>query len=244
MSATGAGDVAGRAVLVVSPHFDDVPLSLGQSLLDGSLAAASRVDVRVVFGRTNWCLQLHPTRRRARVVTAWRRAEEAAAARRFGYRIRAEPLEEAILRTGTLDAEEFRSGGASGDPLVGAVEALLWQWRTEADVLWMPAGVGRHVDHEIVAAAGARLAAADPSSIAFYEERPYTSWLDLEGIEAQVADLGLDLTAVSVSGAISADTQRSVGRIYRSQIDAEFESGQRFDRDQGRTERVWVPALP
>ncbi|MGI9577721.1 MAG: hypothetical protein ACR2OH_05960, partial [Microthrixaceae bacterium] len=76
----GATDVAGATVVVVSPHYDDVPLSLGQSLTDGLLSQADRVEVRVVFGRTNWSVQLHPTRGRAPVVTAVRRAEEAVAA--------------------------------------------------------------------------------------------------------------------------------------------------------------------
>ncbi|MCZ7629358.1 MAG: hypothetical protein M5U19_09945 [Microthrixaceae bacterium] len=72
--------LAGRDVLVVSPHFDDVPLSLGQSLTDGELSRARRVRVRVVFGRTNWTTRLHPTRGRAPVVSAWRRVEELLAA--------------------------------------------------------------------------------------------------------------------------------------------------------------------
>ena len=239
---TGDGsDVAGRSVLIVSPHYDDVPLSLGQSLHDGSLATASRVEVRVVFGHTNWSVQMHPTRGRARLVTAIRRVEEAVAARRFGYRFRSEPLEEAILRTGSLDPGGFRSGDTAGSAdLVDVVEGLLWQWSTEAEVLWVPAGVGRHVDHQVVAMAGARLAARSERAIAFYEERPYTAWLDLEGIAEQVSDLGLGMSAVAVSGPITREVQDSVRRIYRTQMDADFEAAQQTDRADGRTERVWV----
>lgn len=239
-----AAQVGGRRVLVVSPHYDDVPLSLGQSLLDGALSHAAAVVVRVVFGRTNWSVPVHPTARRAPVVTAWRRLEEALAAARFGYRVRAAPLQEVILRTGALDPESFRDGRDLGDdPLVDRVAALLWAWRTEADAMWLPAGLGRHVDHRIVARAGVRLVSEGVDGIAFYEDRPYTAHLERDELEAQLAELGLDLEPVEVSGPITEVPQRWVRRIYRSQMDPYFVEAQRLDRAHGDAERVWVPAV-
>jgi len=230
-------------VLVVSPHYDDVPLSMGQSLLDGALSNAASVAVRVVFGRTNWSVPVHPTARRAPAVTAWRRVEEAVAAARFGYRARAEPLEEVILRTGSLDADSFRDGRDLGeDPLVDRVAALLWGWRTEADAMWLPAGLGRHVDHRIVALAGARLVSGGVDGIAFYEDRPYTAYLDEGEVEAQLAELGVGMEPVDVSGPITEVPQRWVRWIYRSQMDPYFLEAQRLDRAHGDCERVWVPA--
>ena len=67
---------------IVSPHFDDVPLSLGQSLRDGALSRCD-VRVRVAFGRTNWTNWVHPTASRATPIGWWRRLEESVAARRF-----------------------------------------------------------------------------------------------------------------------------------------------------------------
>lgn len=238
-----AAEPAGRSVLVVSPHYDDVPLSLGQSLLDGALAGASRVDVRVVFGRTNWSVKLHPTRRRAPAITAVRRTEEAVAARRFGYRVRSADLEEAILRSGTLAAETFRGeDDISSDPLLRRIEAMCWSWRTEADLLWMPAGIGRHVDHRLVAHAGVNMVRSGATGFAFYEERPYTAYMTEEEIAAEVDSLGLGLQPYAVSGPILERTQRRVRRIYRSQMVEYFETAQVRDRAAGRTERVWMPA--
>ena len=240
--AATAGTIGGRRVMVVSPHYDDVPLSLGQSLLDGDLSRAASVEVRIVFGRTNWSVPLHPTPGRAPLITAWRRAEEAAAALRFGYRVRAEPFEEVILRTGSLDPESFRNGaGVDTDALVGRIAARLWAWRTEVDALWLPAGLGRHLDHRVVAHAGASLVRRGADGIAFYEDRPYTAFLSQSELEEQLADLGLQLVPVAVSGPITATPQRWVRRIYRSQMDPYFVQAQDHDRTGGDPERIWVP---
>lgn len=238
-----AAETRGRSVLVVSPHYDDVPLSLGQSLLDGALADAARVEVRVVFGRTNWSVKVHPTRRRAPAVTAARRIEEAVAARRFGYRVRAADLEEVILRNGSLAAETFRGeDDISSDPLLGRIEALCRSWHTEADLLWMPAGIGRHVDHRLVAQAGANMVRAGATRMAFYEDRPYTAYMDDDEIASEVSSLELRMQPHAVSGPILERTQRRVRRIYRSQMVEYFVTAQERDREAGRTERVWTPS--
>ena len=235
--------MAGKHVLVVSPHYDDVPLSLGQSLRDGLLSRAARVDVRVVFGRTNWSVQIHPTPGRAPLVTAWRRVEEELAGRLFGYRVGAAPLEEIILREGAIDPKNFRyASGTLEDPLIGRIEALGWSWRTQADLMWFCAGVGRHVDHHLVAEAGARMVRGGAEGICFYEERPYTAYLSEEDIAAEMAEMDLGLEPRAVSGPIEASTQARVYRIYRSQMKEYFKKAQATDRADGRTERVWVPS--
>jgi LmbE family N-acetylglucosaminyl deacetylase len=236
--------MAGRRVVLVSPHYDDVPLSLGQSLRDGTLARA-HVRVRVVFGRTNWSVRIHPTRRRAPLVTAWRRAEEWVAARRFGYRVSSEGFEEVILRSGSMAPESFRGPlVALDDPLVGPVGRALRRWRAEAEELWVPAGLGRHLDHRIVATAAARLVGEGVDGIAFYEDRPYVSYLDDDDLAAELAPLGLDLVAEQVSGPVTAATQARVRRCYPSQMDSFFSEAQRRDLERGLCERVWRPRSP
>lgn len=234
--------LAGRDVLVVSPHFDDVPLSLGQSLTDGELSTARHVRVRIVFGRTNWTTRMHPTRGRARLVSAWRRAEELLGAARFGYTVRVQPVEEVILRSGSPDPATFLGTAVLDDhPLVDRVTAMIRTWSRWADVMLVPAGLGRHVDHRIVAAAGARAVRAGLGEIAFYEDRPYAAYMDDAEVAAELAELGLDLVGQDVSGPIEERTQRSVRRIYRSQMNDYFTDAQRRDLDGGRCERIWVP---
>ena len=238
---------AARHVLVVSPHFDDVPLSLGQSLTDGTLRAC-RVRVRVAFGRTNWTRWVHPTPGRARAVSLWRRAEEAAAAVRFGYRWRTGSWAESLLRTGDLDPASFLDPerDLSGDPLV----AELAQWLRgllgpprgpRPQLLLVPAGLGGHVDHRLLALAGHSLRGSVETPVGFYEDRPYVAYLDSTQVREQLAFLG-EPEPVDVSGPITAATQRRVRRSYPSQIDDYFEELMARDRANGARERVWFAA--
>ena len=239
---SGGQASAGPVVTVVSPHYDDVPLSGGQSLVDGDLSRAE-VTVWVAFGRTNWSVKMHPSRRRAPVITLWRRAEEQLAARRFGYRVRSDSLEEVILRTGSLDSESFRNDEPlDEDELVIRLVALMKRWRGGADELWVPAGIGRHVDHRIVAMAAAELVRGGETGVAFYEDRPYAADYDDGEMLGEMAELGLDLEPRIVSGPVRESTHRAVQRIYRSQMDDYFLAAQRKDLELGRPERVWVPA--
>lgn len=230
-------------VTVVSPHFDDAPLSLGQSMLDGSLSRC-RVRVEVLFGRTNYTRWVHPTRARARAISLWRRGEEALAQARFGYRVHSHDLEEAVLRTGELDPDVIRDAGTDpvGDPTFGDVVARLRRLRGAGGLFLVPVGLGDHLDHRIVAEAGRRLAREHDDGIGFYEDRPYASVLQPEEIADQVARLGLDLEPVTVSGPISASMHRWLRRCYPSQIDDRFAEWLDRDSAEGAVERVWLPA--
>lgn len=228
---------------IVSPHYDDVPLSLGQSLRDGALSSC-RVRVRVAFGRTNWTTWVHPTPGRARPVGWWRRAEEAVAARLFGYRWTAAGWQEALLRWGSIDNERLLDPWAdlSDEPLVDELGAWLVDVARSADrpdLVLVPAGLGGHVDHRIVAlaAAGRRDELAVP--VGFYEDRPYVAHLTAEEVAAQLSALGPALEPVDVSGPVTEATQRLVRRAYPSQMDDFFVTAMQRDVAAAAVERVW-----
>jgi LmbE family N-acetylglucosaminyl deacetylase len=233
-------------VTVVSPHFDDVPLSLGQSLRDGVLSRCE-VRVQVVFGRTNWCRWLYPLPSRAAVVGRWRRGEESVAARRFGYRWSAGPWPEAFLRWGAPDHERLLDATAElgAEPLVAEVAewlvGLAASTSPAPELLLVPAGLGGHVDHRIVALAAAASLDRFEVPVGFYEERPYVAHLDPDAIGAQLAPLGLDLEPHNVSAPVTAATQRLVRRCYPSQIDAYFVQAMERDLAAGAVERAWFP---
>ena len=236
-------------VTVVSPHYDDVPLSLGQSLRDGVLSGCD-VHVRVAFGRSNWTSWVHPTPSRAPYVSWWRRGEESAAGLLFGYRWTAAGWEEALLRTGDHDPDHLldRSRDLASEPLV--VELTQWLRAVlerpvkgpRPDGLLVAAGLGGHVDHRILAFAAARLVGVVDRPIGFYEDRPYVAYLDEAGIAEQLAPLGLDLVPHAVSGPVSRSTQMWARRCYPSQMAPFFEEAMDLDRDRDACERVWFPA--
>jgi LmbE family N-acetylglucosaminyl deacetylase len=234
-----------RSVTIVSPHYDDVPLSLGQSLTDGALSTCD-VRVRVVFGASNWTTWLHPTASRARAVSWWRRAEESLAARSFGYRWTAAGWPEALLRWGTPGGDRLldETADLSGEPLVAEVADWLTAvvstaGRDAPELLLVPAGLGGHADHRIVALAAASITEHVAVPVGFYEDRPYVAYLDDAEISAQLAPLSADLEAHVVSGPVTATTHRRARRCYPSQMDTFFAEAMERDLAHGARERVW-----
>lgn len=231
---------------IVSPHFDDVPLSLGQSLRDGVLSRCE-VRVQVVFGRTNWCRWLYPLPSRAAMVGRWRRGEESVAGRAFGYRWSAASWPEAFLRWGAPDHERLLDTTAElgAEPLVDEVRewlvGLADSTGPRPELLLVPAGLGGHVDHRIVALAAASALDRMAVPVGFYEERPYVAHLQPHDVREQLAPLGLDLEPRSLSAPVTAATQRRARRCYPSQIDEYFVQAMERDLAAGAAERAWFP---
>lgn len=232
-------------VTVLSPHFDDVPLSLGESLSSGWLAQCE-VRVRVVFGRSNWTTRLHPTPSRATAVSWWRRAEEQLASMHFGYRYTYAGWEEAILRWGGMDTERMLD--VDSDPDSEPVMAEVGAWLEDvvgrigpSSVLLSPAGLGGHVDHRIVAAAAARLAGSSGALIGFYEDRPYSAYLDPDQRRAQLPVPAEAYEPVAVSGPVRTRTQWAARVFYPSQMSPYFRDAMELDRATRSHETVWFP---
>ncbi len=242
-------------VTIVSPHFDDAPLSLGQSLLDGALRSA-RARVVVVFGRTNFTRWFHPTRGRAVPTSIWRRSEEAAAQVAFHYRVRTARWEELVLRTGELDPAVLLDPSAALDEhLLDALVSWLRRLRGDGSTLLFPAGLGDHIDHRLVAAAGRRLMAEHPDQLGFYEDRPYASFLESAQLSARMTALAPgpgqrsgrtaaagSMVPVAISGPVTERLHTLLRRCYPSQIDDLFLSAMERDSAAGACERVWFAA--
>ena len=175
----GAGGARPR-VTIVSPHFDDAPLSLGQSLLDGRLSGCRvtregdlRPDELDPMGASR------PRPRPADRCLASGRgdgiagcASATASAPTRGRSRSCAPATwtptTSVIRTST--STTIRWSG----PIAHRIRTLRWT----TDLVLVPAGIGDHVDHRIVAAAAMRLANEDPAGLAFYEDRPYVTFMD------------------------------------------------------------------
>jgi hypothetical protein len=209
-------------------------------MIDGALSP-HRVTVGIVFGRTNWVRWFHPTRSRAPVAGAIRRAEELHAAARFRYRLRIAHLEEALLRLDTTDTAVYLDPDFDADASAAlpAVREVVERWSRDADQVVLPLGVGRHIDHALCAAVGPELAARG-MPVAFYEERPYRSYVDDGAVASLASRLGPGLERRDASGDITSTKRRRL--FYPSQFDPFFESAVALDQTEGRREHVWVAA--
>jgi LmbE family N-acetylglucosaminyl deacetylase len=176
--------------VVLSPHFDDAALSLG-----GSIAAWSSAGERVLV--VTVCAGLPPPdapitpivgtlHGRARLgvveyVEARRREDEAAMALLGADFVWLDGLD-AIYRAPTAypDSEQVFASPHARDELASYVEASLRPLRASRP-LYVPLGVGRHVDHVLVARGAARL-----GEVVHYEDLPYA--LDNAALAAALAE--------------------------------------------------------
>ena len=251
-----------KEIVVISPHFDDVPLSLGESLRSG-LLSMHRVRVRVAFGRTNWTSKMHPTPERAGVVSKWRRLEETAAGVMFGYRWTAANWSEVVLRDGNLDSSSFLDPlvDLGDDPLVSDVAEWILDiadstvhgkrnalgrrtgsGATSPDLILVPAGLGGHRDHMIIAVAAAGLLGRLGVPVGFYEDRPYSAYLSSVERAEHIGRLDSSLEPRRVSGPIRRSTQQMVRACYPSQMTSYFTDAMDLDRDSKDVDTVWFPS--
>jgi LmbE family N-acetylglucosaminyl deacetylase len=184
--------------LLLSPHYDDIPLSAGATV---RLLANNGPppETTVVFGSepdpahplTSFARALHDAwGLDAKDVIASRRAEEHAAAAILGARTALLPFRDAIYR-GELylsDDDLFGVPSSAESSLPAAIVAAL-------DVpglpdpttrIYAPLGVGRHVDHQTVFHAGVELAAAG-WDVWFYEDIPYA--LKPDAFDSRLAEV-------------------------------------------------------
>lgn len=168
----------------LSPHYDDIALSCGGTV--ALLAAAGRgPTIVVVFGDQPAAdLRLSPFARAmheswglaAAEVIGARRREEAAAAAALGATSRVLPFFDAIYRgdTYTSDDELFGPTAAAEHDLPSQIAAAATNlsFSDGQPRFYAPLGIGGHVDHQHVFAAGLRLARAG-QEVWFYEDLPY-----------------------------------------------------------------------
>lgn len=160
-----------RVVLYVSPHLDDVALSCAGALVTRA-AAGERVVVATVFSSGA-----------PRRVHASRRAEDRRALRTLGIEAVHLGFVDAPARLGVPASFRTLLLGAPPDrALVAAVSEALGalRRRLSPDEVWLPLGVGGHVDHLATFAAGSLL----PGALRFYEDRPYAFSATLRRLRA------------------------------------------------------------
>ena len=139
-------------VLILSPHCDDAPLSLGASLVARLLGTTVRVVV--IFSRSSYT-RLEGCTAPVRRTTALRITEERRAARAAGYKATFLPFPEPFVRPGyrTLgDVLDRRRRPEQEANWAAVRDSLLQIMRPHQGPILAPLGCGDHIDHRAVTA--------------------------------------------------------------------------------------------
>jgi len=240
-------------VVFVQPHLDDVALSAGGSV---ALAAAAGDDpvIATVFCRapapdarlSELAQELH---RRwggdpAEVWTQRRREDDAAAAL-LGARTHRLDHDDAIYRGDRYTSIAALRGApvAADDALARDIAEDLCELAaiTRASRVYVPLGIGGHVDHRLVHGAGASLARAGVE-VWYYEDFPYVT---VDGArERRLGELAVSVTAQTVD--IAPVLERRIAAIgaYASQLATLFRADGPFpgpfERLVPKHEQFWV----
>ena len=174
---------ANARVLILSPHCDDAPLSVGAALLSGQLG--SGVHVSIVFSRSRFTKD-HPCNGPELEITRIRHREERLAARAAGYTVDFWGFGEPFARPGFQDTSVICDGILPVQdqevwvPVSHAIDEAIS--RHEGLVV-APLGCGGHVDHRLVREAFLLSCQKYPRvTPAFFEDLPYCDWLTDEEI--------------------------------------------------------------
>ncbi len=220
--------------LFLSPHYDDIPLSVG-----ATVSLLSNVGITpeslVVFGSdpdpeqplTPFARQLHDAwGLDASDVIASRRAEENAATAILGASTGVLPFRDAIYRGDLYLSDDDLFGvpaGAESNLPTQIISALGLLGKPDpATRIYAPLGVGRHVDHQTVFRAGVELAQAG-WDVWFYEDIPYA--LKPNSLDSRLADISQSIpTKIAARVPAEPTWERKLDAIlsYPSQLETVF----------------------
>lgn len=189
--------------LFVSPHFDDVALSCGGLVGMHAAAGDQPVVVTVFTAGPGPAPVNNPLTRRMLSLAGVgrgdgdkliekRRAEDAAAMRELGVTSRLLPFRDASYRGMLYTNEDQLVDTVSPEdgPLREQIaDAVIEIWRKTNDALvYLPLGIGNHVDHQICARLHRRLVGAG-ARVVHYEDIPYV--LALRASERRLKSIAL-----------------------------------------------------
>lgn len=231
-------------VLMLSPHCDDIPLSLGASLLAGEWG--DEVHTIVIFSTSRYSLK-NGWNNEVEAATAVRNEEERRAGAAANYTVEFLGFPEPGVRPGYAQITDIFNPHLpfDPDPVWPAVrERLLEILGRHEGIVVSPLGAGHHIDHRMVAACFTEAAEARPGWMpAFYEDLPYAARFSSRDLRS--------LAPRTLAGAALAPKLLSRGRlagkmrllsVYESQLsEDDYASVADHWECRGRAELVWAP---
>ena len=230
-------------VIILSPHFDDAPLSLGGALLNGSLG--KNVSVNIVFSISKYTLS-SPGIGDSKEITNTRLLEEKNTAIMANYDIKLLEFEEPFVRKGVNKISDICN------PEINVKNESIWKdvysslitiFNNQPDLICAPLGIGNHIDHRIVANCVWCILQNDASiPVLFYEDLPYLGYCNYSSQDVKKHThnphiVPLHQTNIAVS---SINNKIELLLNYKSQLDEEDLNMIRRAWILSKGERIWL----
>ena len=235
-----------NSIGILSPHSDDIALSLGAFLQ--ARRSVLRVHIVTVFSITKNTVD--DSISAPHIVTLLRKAEDTCFITALGPGVAISWLDrnDAPLRLHIPDEAVFTSEPSDVD--LNEVRHILDKVKMEYsifDLLFAPMAIGRHIDHILVRNVALELL-KEGFLVGFYEDLPYAADYSLGEIYEYVTQLGLlagqELELCTIETGVVIEEKIALLSCYRSQMDPRTESrvrshSKRCSRNSV-VERVWV----
>lgn len=212
--------------LYIAPHLDDAVLSCGgqiaQVVDDGARVLVVTLcagSLPVTTALTPFAQYLHKAWALGDDPVAQRRAEDVHALTLLGCDgLQLDQLDAPYRLAAYGEPDAWRGVVMADDPLIEASRAILAQLHAQqpAAPLYVPLGVGGHVDHQVVCAAGLALSATG-ASVGWYEDAPYVA-KEPQAIETRLRVLARPFMAEVVPVAATHERKLAAIRAYASQL--------------------------
>jgi LmbE family N-acetylglucosaminyl deacetylase len=239
----GAELLSARFHIVLSPHYDDMALSIGATMATVADAGREVLDL-IVFGTDPAGVPLTEFARHhheawgvsASEAIAARKREEATAVAILGTTTGNLPFHDAIYRGDSYTSDEVLFGapagaeaslpGAIADAAVMVARSLAGPAHRPDDGLvrfYAPIGIGRHVDHQLVFRA-AKILARTGYDVWLFEDLPYA--MIGSNLSARLSEVVADGSDVRLAAAVDAlpGWSRKIRAVlaYPSQLETVF----------------------
>lgn len=235
-------DIKNEGVLILAPHCDDIPLSLGACLTCGLLG--SYVQVIVVFTLSCYTRFQLGTADLGET-TAMRISEELRAARIANYSVKFLPFPEPFARPGFKNLEDICNPKRNPKdeeiwPIV--YKSLMHLMQSHRGPILGPLGCGNHIDHRIVSVCLREYSEISSEIFpAFYEDLPYAA--KLSNIEIKfllpTSNPKTPFVQIDLKGG-SIEKKLNLLTIYKSQLGYEDILIIKKHWDINKSERLWI----
>lgn len=236
-----------RGTMLISPHPDDIALSIGGLLHKKILPAP--VQIVTVFGRSNYLAEMG-FQRGWKDVTLQRKYEDSIYASHIKVDLNYLEFPEASLRFGPSFEQVFTNEIDFGITVPVDVSLSLRKIIDDFRPLciFAPLGLGGHHDHLLLQKAISEIAREKRIPTAFYEDLPYAAFYSEEMIQKLVSALGPDMHPIYIPIEDELPEKIEALRLYPSQIQAETIEAVKthaMRREEiGPVERIWSSSLP